>query len=148
MANLITKFKYYKPKSAKHKGNYVKYVATREGVEKIPKKCVLLAEEKRPLIKINNTPVDAFDVWEYERSTFKYDIAPYVKTGVNEIIIELDYYQSEDVYYALFGENVTESLKNCLAYDTNIEPVYLMGDFGVYGEFTMGHSDYILLGNN
>ena len=37
MANLITKFKYYKPKSAKHKGNYVKYVATREGVEKIPK---------------------------------------------------------------------------------------------------------------
>ena len=35
MANLITKFKYYKPKSAKHKGNYVKYVATREGVEKI-----------------------------------------------------------------------------------------------------------------
>ena len=37
MANLITKFKYYKPKSAKHKGNYVKYVATREGVEKLPK---------------------------------------------------------------------------------------------------------------
>ena len=37
MANLITKFKYYKPKNAKHKGNYVKYVATREGVEKIPK---------------------------------------------------------------------------------------------------------------
>lgn len=35
MANLITKFKYYKPKSANHKGNYVKYIATREGVEKI-----------------------------------------------------------------------------------------------------------------
>ena len=130
----------------KYRGTlYLKYEFT---VEKIPKKCVLLAEEKRPLIKINDTPVDAFDVWEYERSTFEYDIAPYVKTGVNEIIIELDYYQSEDVYYALFGENVTESLKNCLAYDTNIEPVYLMGDFGVYGEFTMGHSDYILLGNN
>ena len=37
MASLITKFKYYKPKSAKHKGNYVKYVATRDGVEKLPK---------------------------------------------------------------------------------------------------------------
>ena len=37
MASLITKFKYYKPKSAKHKGNYVKYVAMREGVEKLPK---------------------------------------------------------------------------------------------------------------
>ena len=26
-------------------------------------------------------------------------------------------------------------MKNCLAYDTDIEPVYLCGDFGVYGSF-------------
>lgn len=37
MANLVTKFRYYKPKKSKTRGNYVKYVATRDGVEKIPK---------------------------------------------------------------------------------------------------------------
>ena len=40
----------------------------------------------------------------------------------------------------MFGENVTEGLKNCLAYDTTIEACYLQGDFGVYskGEFVSG----------
>jgi hypothetical protein len=37
MANLVTKFRYYKPKKSKTRGNYVKYVATRDGVEKIPR---------------------------------------------------------------------------------------------------------------
>ena len=37
MANLVTKFRYYKPKKSKTRGNYVKYIATRDGVEKIPK---------------------------------------------------------------------------------------------------------------
>ena len=35
MANLVTKFRYYKPRKSKTRGNYVKYVATRDGVEKI-----------------------------------------------------------------------------------------------------------------
>ena len=35
MANLVTKFKYYKSHKATTRGNYLKYVATREGVEKI-----------------------------------------------------------------------------------------------------------------
>ena len=48
--------------------------------------------------------------------------------------MERDYYQGENVHYAIFGENVTESLKNCLAYDTDIEAIYLCGDFGVYCE--------------
>ena len=35
MANLVTKFRYYKPRKSKTRGNYVKYVATRDGVDKI-----------------------------------------------------------------------------------------------------------------
>ena len=58
------------------------------------------------------------------------------------------YFQSEAVYYALFGENVTESLKNCLAYDTDIEAVYIKGNFGVYGEFEPGIRPEIVLGQN
>ena len=35
MAKLVTKFKYLKPDSSLHAGGYAKYIATREGVEKI-----------------------------------------------------------------------------------------------------------------
>ena len=62
--------------------------------------------------------------------------------------MEIDYHQGENVYYALFGENVTESLKNCLAYDTDIEPVYLKGDFGVYGDFEENSQQGTVLGTN
>ena len=124
---------------------YLKYEFN---VEKAPEKCILLAEEERSFVTINDTEVDKFGVWEYERNIYKYDIAKHVKNGRNEIVIGLDYVQSDDVYYALFGKNVTESLKNCLAYTTNIEPIYLMGDFGVYGQFTKGKRDDVLLGTD
>lgn len=35
MARLVTKFKYLKPNRKQSKGGYAKYIATREGVEKI-----------------------------------------------------------------------------------------------------------------
>ena len=52
--------------------------------------------------------------------------------GENQLIIEYDFYQNEKVYYALFGENVSESLRNCITYDTMITPPYICGKFGVY----------------
>ena len=69
MANLITKFKYYKPKSAKHKGNYVKYVATREGVEKLPKNNSdsLVTKNQIDLIeKIIRDYPDSIEMLEYD----------------------------------------------------------------------------------
>jgi hypothetical protein len=62
--------------------------------------------------------------------------------------MEVNYFQGENVYYALFGENVTESLKNCLAYDSDIEPIYLRGDFGVYGDFENHQKPNVILGDN
>ena len=35
MSKIVTKFRYYKPKSRDKKGGYAKYIATRDGVEKI-----------------------------------------------------------------------------------------------------------------
>ena len=46
MAKLITKFRYYKPKSKTKIGGYLKYIATREGVE-------------MPMTYKNMTPVTA-----------------------------------------------------------------------------------------
>jgi hypothetical protein len=48
----------------------------------------------------------------------------------------------------LFGENVTEGLKNCLAYDTDIEAVALKGNFGVYGDFKGDETEDIAIGDN
>lgn len=36
------------------------------------------------------------------------------------------------VKYVLFGENVSESLRNCMVYDTELQPIELVGQFGVY----------------
>ncbi len=79
---------------------------------------------------------------------YKYDVSSLVKLGVNEAIVKYNYYQGENVYYALFGENVTESLVNCLVYDTDIESAYVSGKFAVSGEFEKGDSENIILGKN
>lgn len=63
-----------------------------------------------------------------------YDITSMVCEGENEYIVETDWYENEFTYYALFGENVTESLRNCVTYDSELQPIYLEGNFGVYSD--------------
>ncbi len=53
------------------------------------------------------------------------------KAGENIIEYSFDYYQCEGVYDVLFHPQATESLRNCLYYDTSIENAYLHGDFTV-----------------
>lgn len=61
-----------------------------------------------------------------------YDIASYIKQGKNAYVVEMQWYEEEAVYYALFGEGVTEALKNCIVYDSELQPIQLEGKFGVY----------------
>lgn len=125
---------------------YLKYIFD---VKSIPKNCSLLIENTNLLeVVLNGEKIDKTGVSHVEDQLFSYNCEKYVKVGNNEVILKIDYYQRDDVYYALFGENVTESLKNCLVYDTCIETIFLKGKFGVYGDFVKGKSDDILLGNN
>ena len=66
-----------------------------------------------------------------------YDITHHVVKGKNTFTTLIDWYEDDLVHYALFGENVTESLRNCLVYDTELQPIELIGEFGVYS-----HQDY------
>jgi len=59
------------------------------------------------------------------------DITGEVVTGENEIIYTFDFYQHDGVRFALFDPLATESLRNCLYYDTTIETSYLKGEFTV-----------------
>ena len=58
------------------------------------------------------------------------DILPLVKPGENFVTLSFDYFQRDHVYYVLYG-GVSESLRNCLNFDTEIEAAYLFGDFDV-----------------
>ncbi|MBQ3669502.1 MAG: hypothetical protein II920_09805 [Clostridia bacterium] len=69
------------------------------------------------------------------------DISKLLRTGKNELIVRLDYYQREEVYKIFKGvyvepDGTTESKLNCLSYDTDIEAVYIRGDFCL-DEFTL-----------
>ena len=131
----------------RYKGKlYLKYEFT---VDEIPEECFLFAEDTNTeSVSVNGQIVENCGSSDYEKALYKYDVAKLLKKGINEVTIVIEYYQGENVYYALFGENVTESLKNCLAYDTDIEAIYLKGKFGVYGEFEQGNQEKVLLGQN
>ena len=125
---------------------YLKYEVT---VDEIPENCLLLAEDTNTVwVEVNGTRVENCGTSEVETPLYKYDVASKLKKGKNEIVVMMKYWQSEQVYYALFGENVTESLKNCLAYDSDIEGVALKGSFGVYGDFEQGQAANVVLGQN
>lgn len=69
MAKLITKFKYLKPSARQSVGGYAKYIATREGVEKVDDtfKNDLPTEKQKKLIdKILRDFPDSKDMLEYE----------------------------------------------------------------------------------
>ncbi|MBQ2713004.1 MAG: hypothetical protein IJF71_06440 [Clostridia bacterium] len=75
----------------------------------------------------------------FEKSDFDFlmeetDITPFVLSGKNEYIVELDYYQRPHVAWALYDPGATESVRNCLYYDTELENVYILGDFCVDNE--------------
>ena len=109
------------------------YLMTTFQVREVPKEMWLLAETENILwAEVNGEKVTFSERSDFERNILKANISDKVRQGENEILIFMNFYQSEDVYYALFGQNVTETLKNCLVYDTSIEPMYLQGDFGVY----------------
>ena len=68
MAKLVTKFKYLKPNRKVSAGGYAKYIATREGVEKIDdtKKFAPATEKQKNLIeKILKDFPDSKDMFEY-----------------------------------------------------------------------------------
>ena len=67
MANLVTKFRFYKPKKSKTRGNYLKYVATRDGVEKINNENQSVSKSQKDLIeKILCDFPDSIEMLEYE----------------------------------------------------------------------------------
>ncbi len=101
----------------------------------IPKRIRFLTENMNNIsCTINDVEIKFDGVSDFMEGIRCADIAALCKQGHNEAVIKIHFYEKESVYYALFGEGVTESLRNCLVYDTTIEACYLQGDFGVYSD--------------
>lgn len=81
-------------------------------------------------LEFNGKPVEPDGEYRVDRSFKSADVTSLIRTGTNEFVMGLDYYQHDYVYYVLYG-GVSESLRNCLAFDTELECVYLFGDFAV-----------------
>lgn len=119
---------------------YLKYLVD---IKDVPSKCFALIENTNTKkVFVNGKEVKKVGSI-LEKDLWKFNISKYLKKGKNEIIVKIDFFEKEIVNYALFDKNVTESIKNCLVYDTTIEPIYLMGNFGVYGDFKQEENCYV-----
>ena len=83
-----------------------------------------------PSVKINGVELTLIQN-DFDINFCEADITDIVKVGENELVYSVNYYQHEGVHFALFDPLATESLVNCLYYDTHIETTYLKGDFVV-----------------
>ena len=96
--------------------------------------------------RVNGHTVHFNGASDFEKQIHRADIAPFVSEGENCVEFRIYFYEDAKVYDVLFG-NVTESMRNCLVYNTNVEACYLQGDFGVYasGGFRKGQQENVYL---
>ncbi len=98
-------------------------------METVPEKLLLVGEPmKYRSVRINGKDAALTDEKRLDRSFLCWDAAPLTVKGNNTVEMTFDYAQRDYVYYVLYG-GVSESLRNCLSFDTEIEPVYLFGLF-------------------
>ena len=127
--------------------NGVLYLKYEFDIKEIPSKCSALIEDTHTLlVKVNGQVVEKFGS-VLEKDLWEYNIASKLVQGHNEIIVQINYIQKDEVYYALFTPGASETLVNCLAYTTTIEAIYLKGNFGVYGDFTKGKEANVYIAN-
>ncbi|MBO5111483.1 MAG: hypothetical protein J6D21_12310 [Clostridia bacterium] len=81
-------------------------------------------------VEINGTPISLSDTPWFDPSFRTADLTSFIQVGRNQITFCLPYHQRDYVYYVLYG-GVSETLRNCLNFDMEIEPIYLFGHFGV-----------------
>ncbi len=103
-------------------------------IDEVPSKICLRAEKSNDIAAWLNGEELTQKLPTTDSNINLYDIAPFVKQGLNTYTTQINWYEDEMVHYALFGENVSESLRNCIVYDTELQPIEVVGQFGVYSK--------------
>ena len=102
-----------------------------------PPKLHLLAQNSRVEAIIMNGNKVKTEKTDYDPCFYVADLSEYCLIGKNEIVFRIDFYEDPSVHYAIYGEDVTESLMNMLSYDTVIEPIFLQGEFTLNNEYAI-----------
>jgi hypothetical protein len=104
--------------------------------EEIPEVCFLLLEEpEKHKIKINGEELETKTCeWHYDKSFKKLAIGKYLKKGENKIALTRYFYLSEHVYKIKNDPTVHEAESNRVTFETELEAIYLLGDFSVEAE--------------
>ena len=98
----------------------------------LPEDLQLICEDMRILgVYLNGAELTLAPGQIIDRKFLTCKIADKIKSGENELVFHLNFYQRDYVYRCLFDPEITESLRNCLYYDTELEAVYLTGSFAV-----------------
>lgn len=110
-------------------------------IEEMPKGEIFLATETPEIfnIRINGRELIKRDVGDFRDISFRrLPIGELVTLGENTVEFESVISQSEATYEHIDKSWVVETMTNCLSYDIEIEPIYIVGDFGVkiLGEIT------------
>ena len=87
-------------------------------------------------IKLNGKMLNAVKS-DFDFNFVECELTGALVMGENVIEYSVDYYQHEGVHFALFDPMATESLRNCLYYDTHIENAYIKGDFVLDNSFVI-----------
>lgn len=101
--------------------------------------------------EINGKPFKFEDIGYFTDKSFrKCDISALITEGENSIVMRGKFYQNDNVYRVLFTPGVHEVERNKLTYDTELESIYLVGDFGVKSadSFTLGDRKAIFTGHS
>ena len=114
-------------------------------VDVVPSRLYLVCETPEIFeITINGQRIQKnIEGWFVDKTFRKIEVTEYICEGENTISFDCEFAQSEKFYKNLRKAYVFESEKNKLSYDMEIEPIYLMGNFGVKTE-----GEWIQLGRN
>lgn len=83
-------------------------------------------------IEVNGKSIDKTDCGYFRDSAFRMiDIVPYVVCGENTVTFKSRIVQTDACYEHISKSWAFESMKNCLSYDMEIEPIYIVGDFAL-----------------
>lgn len=101
-------------------------------VEDVPRALFLCIETPEMFtVTLGGVPIDMTVRGNFVDKSFKLiDIAGAVRCGVNELVIKSTVVQSAATYEHLSKSWAFETMKNSLSYDMEIEPIYIVGDFG------------------
>lgn len=101
-------------------------------VETVPEQIDLVCETpEKCRIYVNGQELGKDTGWYIDKAFRRIPVNGTLHTGVNCIEVLVDFTQSEEIYRTLEAALCFEGEKNKLTFDTEVEPIYLVGNFGV-----------------